>query len=66
MFYRVCIPNLPRIIYALDEPLKWEHQVHAEYPEASGSFAEALSTLSTALLENPAPNKSVAIESMMG
>ena len=63
MFYRVCIPDLDSI-YALREPLKWEHQVHAEYPKASGSFVEALSTLSSALLANPAPNISVVIEPM--
>ena len=65
MFYRICIPNLYGI-YDLDEFQKWEHQAHAEYPKASGSFVEALSTVSSALLGIPAPNISLVIESMTG
>ena len=54
-------------MYSLDERWKWQHgRVHAEYPKTSGSLAQALSTLSSALLANPAPNISVVIESMTG
>ena len=66
MFYRVCILNLDNI-YAVDEPWKWrKNDVHAEYPKASGSFVQALSTLSSVLLGNPAPNISIVSETMTG
>ena len=64
MFYQIGLTSPDKDIYALDEPQKWEHQVHAEYPKTSESFAGALSTLSSALLGTPAPNISLVIKSM--
>ena len=59
MFYRVCIPLFSREIYAIDQEQRRPGQVYTEYPKAIGSFDEALSTPSSALLGNPAPNITV-------
>ena len=67
MYYRVCLPPLTEEIYAIKKLWKWKHgQIYAEYPKASGPFAQVIDSFMRIILGNQAPNISVVFKSMTG